>query len=195
MTKIARVKSETQHQASMLIARPVIAFAANEHQETLLKQRGVPGDRIWCKGDAWTTIAAPLAYDRGRRGTLLVISEGRVFGDSRSEVMDSSRRIELAGVRVIDLKHLEDCTNSQVIERALSAAAGSIRLRDRRTAKRRGRTGGKAKGLSMQNRREAEVPGWLISKIVNHQKLDWSIIMDLLRTVASKSTLRRRYAE
>ncbi len=171
----------------------VRGFCATKNQHDHLAEYGVEPKSIWLAGRSGETIDRCLATFRGRAGTLLVAHDLRVFAESRKGVTALMGRLERANIRVVDISHPEDTTVAALVQRANVAISGS-RFRDRRTAKRRGATGGLAKGASARSARAQIDTDTLIRNLVaEHRSIGWPTIVRICGGNVSQSTLRRHY--
>lgn len=172
----------------------VIGFCANTDEEALLVASGIHPDQIWMRGRNAESLEFALRYFRKRAGVLRVAADLRLFGPTRKEINAVMAKFHDAGIIVEDIIIRE--TNPHVLtQKTFVSLAASAGIKNHRTARRRGRVGGIAKGIAAAIEREAAVPLYLIRRIVNYPGLSWRVVEDLLKEVASGSTLRRRYLE
>lgn len=167
-------------------------FCRTKDQAAALRGYGLTDKAIYVDRRGAEDLEQCLASFRGRPGTLVIAPDLRVFGASKAAVAAIMARLERAEIRVVDAIHPQDQTIAEMLQRAFKAISGS-RFRDRRTARRRGRHGGLAKGQTAQAARDGAVPPELVARIVQNQEIAWRVKLALLPGF-SESTLRRRYA-
>lgn len=171
-----------------------VGFAVDREGEAKLIAAGIDQDLIWMRGRGAESLAWAIRYLRRRAGMIAVADDLRVFGATRKEISATMAGFHAQGVVVRNVESGEE--NPHVlVQAAFSAISASAGMRNHRTARRRGRLGGIGKGIAAAIEREKDVPAYLIRRIVNHPGLPWRIVKDLLKEVASVSTLRRKYAE
>ena len=159
-----------------------------------IKAAGVDDKALYLEGRGAETLEQCIASFRGRPGRLLIAPDLRVFGAAKKDVAEVMARLERAHIRVEDIAHPEDGTIAEMMQRASVLISGT-RFRDRRTARRRGREGGLAKGESLVQARAQIAPDWLLRNIVAEEALSWPAKLRLLDGRISEATLRRHYRE
>lgn len=168
-------------------------FARTKEQRDALLAHGIPARAIFMEGAGAESLDACLATLRGRPGLLVIAHDLRLFGGTKRLVVEGMGKLEVAGIRVLDITHPEDNTVALLIHRA-HVAISSSRLRgDRPRARRQGRQGGYAKGRAAQDARDGAAPAWLIDRIVDDRRIPWAVKTELLHPHFTKSTLRRHY--
>lgn len=158
-----------------------------------LRTTGLADRLIWLEGRGAETLDRCLALAfRGRPGKLFVAPGLTVFGDARKDVLAVMARLESARIRVVDIIHPQDQTVSDMIRRAVDAI-GNSRFRDKRTARRRGRAGGLARGITAANKRAEIAADWVIKNIVNDPDVSWSQAHAFFDGKISMASLRRHF--
>lgn len=167
-------------------------FCKHKDQVAALKACGLTDKEIWLDGRQAEDLERCLASFRGRPGVLMIAPNLTVFADSRKGVAAMMDRLVKAKIKVVDVVHPQDETVPAMMHRADVAIAHSG-LCDRRTARKRGRRGGEAKGVAAIQRREGLVPTAFVQRVVEHPEVPWRIKMEILGPGFSKSTLRRHH--
>lgn len=170
----------------------VRGFARNKDEAAWLKKHGVPDKAVYQIGRGAEDLDECLVTFRGRPGKLIIAHDLRVFGQTKKIVADTMARLEKTRIRVVDISHPGDVTVAEMLHRALVAISG-YRFRDKRTARRRGRDGGRGKGLAAEQARAGLAPDWLIRNIVAETAIAWAVKVRILGDKFSASTLRRHY--
>lgn len=169
------------------------AFCRNKEHLPALRAYGLPEKLIWLDGRGAEDLETCLASFRGRPGKLLIAPDLRVFGQSIKAVEATMARLEKARIRVVDIIHPQHETVSEMLGFA-RAKIGGARFRDRRTARRRGATGGLAKGEVARSARAQIDTDTLIRNLVAEYKIiGWPIIVRICGKHLAESTLRRHY--
>jgi hypothetical protein len=139
-----------------LLAQPVCGYAFSREQRQALIDSGIPAANVWTEGLDSESLDEVIYKQRGRRGTLIVAGFSKFLGNTKAEVMAAARKIELAGVKVIDIANEASVTLSDHINRALAFVAGAARMKTNRRARYIGGKGGAAKGVAAAARRCAQ---------------------------------------
>jgi len=168
-------------------------FCTNKEHLPAMRAYGLPDKLTWVAGRGAESWEQCLASFRGRPGTLLVAPDLRVFGASKKAVAAAMAQMERARIRVVDIIHPQDETVAEMLHRAGALISGG-RFPDRRTARRRGRTGGLARGAAAEQSRSVTAPDWLVRNIATDPALSWATRVRLLDGKFSESTLRRHYS-
>lgn len=171
----------------------VRGFARTKEQETAIRAYGLPARAIFAEGVGAESLEACLSTFRDRPGRLVIARDMRIFGETKRLVSAAMKRLEQAGIRVVDITHPEDATISQLLERAHIAISSTRFSGDRPRARRQGRDGGFAKGRCAQARRDSFVPPRMVDQIVDEPTIPWTVKVRILSPHFSESTLRRRY--
>jgi len=173
----------------MKVAR---GFCKNKEQAHALKACGLVDKAIYQDGRGAEDIERCLASFRGRPGTLMIAPDLTVFSASRRGIAEVMARLERARIRVVDVVHPQDETIAEMMQRA-SVLIAHTGLMDRRTARRRGGLGGRAKGLAAQAARDAAAPSDYVRRLVQHPAIPWRVKLEVLGPGFSASTLRRHH--
>lgn len=154
---------------------------------------GIAGKHIYQFGVGAEDFNACIHSFRGRAGCL-VVSEGMLaFGRTKKLISECADTLEKADIRIVDLSHPEDQSYAAQVARAHNSISHNHFAGDRQKARRRGATGGKARGTAMWNKRDDIAPKWLIDRIVNHGLIPWRVKLQLLAPYFTKATLYRHY--
>lgn len=158
-----------------------------------LRAAGLPDQAIWLEGRGAEDLEGCIGSFRGRPGTLLVAPDLRVFGQSIKSVEVAMARLEKLKIRVVDIIHPQHETVAEMLGFA-RARIGGTRFRDRRTARRRGATGGLAKGEAARSARAQIDTDTLIRNLVaEYEAIGWPVIRRICGGHLNESTLRRHY--
>lgn len=169
------------------------AFCRNKEHLAALRAYGLPDKLIWLEGRGAETLDGCLDNFRGRPGKLLIAPDLRVFGKSSKAVEAVMDRMERDRIKVVDIIHPQHLTVSQMLGFARTKIAVP-RFRDRRTAKRRGATGGQANGEAARSRRAQIDTDTLIRNLVAEKDvIGWPVILRVCGGKISAATLRRHY--
>lgn len=169
------------------------AFCRNKEHLAAFRAYGLPDKLIWLDGRGAETLDRCLDSFRGRPGKLLIAPDARVFGKSSKAVEATMARLEKAKIRVVDIIHPQHETVSEMLGFARAKIA-SPRFRDRRTARRRGSTGGLARGEAARSARAQIDTDALIRNLVAEKDLiGWPVIIRVCGGQISAATLRRHY--
>lgn len=168
-------------------------FCTGPKTKAGLRQYGLAEKHIYVLGAGAENLDACLKTFRWRPGCLVLAENIHAFGATKKEVSERADGLEKAGIRIVDLSHPEDQSYAALVSRAHNAISRNHFVGDRQQAKRRGASGGKARGTAMWNKRDDIAPKWLIDKIVNHGLIPWRVKMDLLSPYFTKATLYRHY--
>lgn len=183
----------TRHTSNPLLPRGlVVGFGTAVEAESEILTVGAV--EVWIKGRGIQALAWAQTYLRGRPGTVAVAEDLRCFGATRKEIFATVKALMAKGVSVVDVRDLA-ASAFDLVERAITALQSSAALGCRKTAQRRGKRGGDAKGAAAAQARSLIVRDDILHKIVNHPKLTWADIMDILCGAFSKSTLIRHCRE
>jgi hypothetical protein len=169
------------------------AFCRNREHVPAFKAYGLPDKLIWVDGRGAEDLDACLASFRGRPGKLLIAPDLRVFGTSKRAVAQTMADLERARIRVVDVIHPQHETIAEMLQHASVLISGS-RLRDRRTARRRGKEGGLAKGEIARSARAGIDTDKLIRNVVAaRDEIGWRLVKRICGGKLSEATLRRHY--
>lgn len=157
-----------------------------------LKGMGLVDKAIWLEGRGAETLEWCLASFRGRPGKLMIAPDLRVFGQAKRDIAAVMAQLERARIRVVDIIHPQDETIADMLQRAFVAISGS-RFRDKRTARRRGRSGGIGRGLAAAGKRAEIAADFVIRNIVNDPDISWDQAVAIFDGKISEATLRRHY--
>lgn len=155
---------------------------------------GMSEQHIYCLADEGEDLDECLRTFRDRPGHLVLATDLREFGRNKKIISETMTRLEKAKILVLDITRPEDDTQAALIQRS-SYMISNERLVDSRRAVSMGRWGGEARGKKFREKRDALDENGLIKRIVNHPGLSWKIRGELLKGVASVSSLRRHYLE
>lgn len=170
----------------------VRGFAKCKDEVDWLKKNALTDKAIWLDGRGAENLEECIASFRSRPGQIVIARDLRAFGETKRDVAAAMAKLEKAKIEVVDLAHPDDTTVSEMLHRA-SVAISGYRLRDRRTARKRGREGGLANGVAAQESRSGIAPDWLVRNIVAEQSIAWKVKVRVLAGRFSEATLRRRY--
>lgn len=145
---------------------PVLAFSANPAQIAALEDMGWQDRFIMQEGRGMETLAARVKSFRDHPGTLVIVSEGRVFGESKKAILAAAKMIEAAGLTVVDYSHPEHTLLSEHIEFALKAISGNPRFRNRRAQRRTASKGGAATASKAEAKRDDLIRGDILSNLI-----------------------------
>lgn len=176
----------------VLLAQPVCGYAADKTQRDALIAWGLNPANVWTLGDGSENLDEAIYKQRDRCGTIIIAGISRVLGDTKVAVIEAARKIELAGVKVIDTAASELATLSDHINRALAFVAGAARMKSNRRARYIGGKGGTAKGAGAAARRNALFDDDLMRKLVAY--FGAGSVGKALGAPFAASTLRRHYS-
>lgn len=169
------------------------AFCRNKEHLPAFRAYGLPDKLIWLEGRGAETLDGCLDSFRGRPGKLLIAPDMRVFGKSSKAVEAVMDRLERARIKVVDIIHPQHLTVSQMLGFARTKIA-TPRLRDRRTARRRGAQGGQANGEAARSRRaQIDTDALIRNLVAEKDTIGWPIIRRVCGGEISEATLRRYY--
>jgi hypothetical protein len=169
------------------------AFCRNKEHLSAFRAYGLPDKLIWLDGRGAETLDRCLDSFRGRPGKLLVAPDLRVFGKSSKAVEATMARLEKARIRVVDVIHPQHETVSEMLGFARLKIA-TPRLRDRRTARRRGAQGGLANGEAARSRRaRIDTDTLILNLVAEKDVIGWAVIRRVCGGEISEATLRRHY--
>lgn len=158
---------------------------------------GLSENDIWLEGRGAETLDWCIRSFRDRAGKLFIAPDLRVFGAARKQIAAVMAQLERSRIRVVDIIHPQDETISEMLHRAAVLIAGS-RFGDKRTARRRGRQGGLARGEQAEAKRAEIAADWVIRNavaLVRDGRMTWDAVVDLFDGRISASTLRRHYGD
>lgn len=168
-------------------------FCQNKEHLTALSAYGLPDKLVYLDGRGAENLDACIASFRDRPGTLLIAPDLRVFGKSSKAIEAAMARLERARIKVVDIIHPQHETVAEMLGFARNKIA-KPRFRDRRTARRRGATGGLAKGEAARSARAQIDTDTLIRNLTaEHTAIGWPTILRICGGAVSESTLRRHY--
>jgi hypothetical protein len=170
------------------------AFCCAKQYVPSFRAYGLPDKLIWLEGRGAETLDRCLASFRGRPGRLLVAPDLTVLGTARREISAVMARLERGRIRVVDIIHPQDETVAEMIHRAANQICRT-RFRDRRTARRRGKSGGLARGMAQAQKRAEIAADWVIRNIVNDPDISWDKAVEIFDGRISEATMRRRYLD
>lgn len=169
------------------------AFCRDKQHLAAFRDCGVQDKLVYVDGRGAETLETCLTSFRGRPGTLLIAPDARVFGTSSKAIEAAMTRLERSNIRVVDIIHPQHETVSEILGYARNKIA-KPRLRDRRTAKRRGATGGLAKGeVARSARAQIDTDTLIRNLVAEHGIIGWAAIVRVCGGKISQSTLRRQY--
>jgi hypothetical protein len=168
------------------------AFCTNKNHIPAFRAYGLPDKLIWLDGRGAETLDRCLSTFRGRPGRLLVAPDLTALGSARRDIAAVMARLERAKIRVLDIIHPQDETVAEMFQRAANAIC-TTRIVDRRTAKRRGKSGGLARGMAQAQKRAEIAADWVIRNVVNDPDISWEKAVDIFDGKISEATMRRHY--
>jgi hypothetical protein len=169
------------------------AFCRNKEHLPAFRAYGLTDKLTYVDGRGAEDLEACLESFRGRPGKLLIAPDLRVFGKSIAAVEATMNRLERAKIRVVDIIHPQHETVSQMLGFA-RARIGASRFHDKRTARRRGASGGLAKGEASRSARAQIDTDTLIRNLAaEHKVIGWATIRRICGGLISEATLRRHY--
>jgi|GEM_PF-6062896 len=188
---MTRTNTVVRSDPKSLLAQPVCGYAANKDQRDRLIAWGLAPAVIFTAGEGSENLDEAIYKQYGRRGTVVIAGIGKVLGDTKAAVMVAARKIELAGVKMLDIAAEELATLSDHIDRALAFVAGAARMKSNRRAKTIGKRGGAAKGVAAMAARNAILAQEIVLRLCNAPELTIKRVAELLGPPFSASTLRR----
>lgn len=169
------------------------AFCMDKQHLPAFRAHSLPDKLIYVDGRGAETLEACITSFRGRPGKLLIAPDLRVFGKSSKAIEATMARLERAKIKVVDIIHPQHETVAEMLGFARNKIA-KPRFRDRRTARRRGATGGLAKGEAARSARaQIDTDSLIRNLVAEHDVIGWPVIARICGGKLSPSTLRRHY--
>lgn len=178
------------------IAQPTVqvlrrGLAANLEERDILLERGLEEREVYTNGQGAESFEECLWSFRDRPGELWLVSDLRIFGNSRVAILAVTKDLHERGITLKRIMPVGEITNpSELIEQALKAISGN-RFKYHMQAQRTGKKGGTAKGVSAWRERNDIAPEWLVRNMV--AELGAKQTAALLENKISASTLGRKY--
>lgn len=175
-----------------------IPFSSWEAQELGLEAEPFENGKlaIYVEGRGAETLEQCLAAFRKEPGELWVYGGYRVLGGSREKIMAIIRDLKRRKIIVVDKMNKErsDQHDSEMLDRALRQILGANKVRGSRMfARKIAARGGKAKGESMERKRQEIADEAVIRNVVNCPLLTWEWKVKIFDGKISEATMRRRY--
>lgn len=178
----------------MTIALPMlsIGFCTDIAGEEKLHAAGV--ERIWRRGNGNESLDDAVFEFRGRPGAIVLVDDLRVFGTTQRDILAKASEItrktpDKAPIEIIDLTHPDEDVH-MLVARALRALHAAAPIRNRRTARRRGRQGGLAKAQAAEAARATRIAPDIARRLCA-SRLTWKEIAEILGMPIS--TVQRHY--
>lgn len=165
-----------------------VGFCVDIMGEASLRSAGV--ELIWRRGDGDESLDWAIACFRDEPGTLAITDSLLIFRAGRNEILARLSELARKKIAVVDIRY-PDATVHDLEAEALRSLSASNGMRDRRTAKKRGRLGGVAKREAARIRRGAADPHGLAKKVWQHPDIPLRIRTELIEDICSASTARR----
>lgn len=104
---------------------------------------------IYVDGRGAESLITCLQKFRGRGGILVIAADLRVLGGTQTQITDALEKLELAGIKVLDLEHVEHRTHSVMQKYAFGKLAAEGRWKaSKSSARRTGKLGPKARAVN-----------------------------------------------
>lgn len=161
--KLARLQTTDVQKPVGLLCR---AFAANLDEKALFLKMGYEENEIYTHGLGAENFEECLWSFRGRPGDLGLISDLRIFGNSRAAILAVMQDLYDRGITVRQYLPDSQITNPNIlIENGIKAVSAN-RFAIRGRAKRVGKKGGASKGFHEKARRDARIAEDLVRALV-----------------------------
>jgi hypothetical protein len=153
------------------IAQPTVqvlrrGLAANLEERDILLERGLEEREVYTNGQGAESFEECLWSFRDRPGELWLVSDLRIFGNSRVAILAVTKDLHERGITLKRIMPVGEITNpSELIEQALKAISGN-RFKYHMQAQRTGKKGGAAKGFHEKKRRDERVAEEIVRKMV-----------------------------
>lgn len=166
-------------------------YCTNPAAKAVLLAAGLDQYRVYMRGDGDENFYWAVAADHDRGQPLYIAEPLTIFGESRKDIFAHTkilarRRIDLRDVRDLGL------TVPEMEEEAFKSLAAKNGMRDKRTAKKRGRMGGNAKREAAIATRATIAADWVLQNIV--REFGANKAAELVDNKISASTFLRLYA-
>lgn len=166
-------------------------FCVDVEGEKALLAAGV--EVVWRRGNGDESLDWVIASFREEPGTLAITDSLLIFGESKKEILAVLSTLARNKIALVDIRR-PDLNVHDLEDEAYRALSASNGMKDKRTARKRGRLGGVAKREAARLRREASDPHGLAKKIWQRADIPLRIRTELLAGICSASTARRIFA-
>ena len=164
-----------------------IGWATNPEGEARMQKERI--ERIWMRGRGAEALDDAIYEFRGRPGGLAIDTDLRIFGHTQRDILAKASELHKAGIRIIDIDR-PTADPHELVHRALRALHASQPIRNHRTARRRGRTGGLAKAANEAIRRAGLISDDIAIRLCA-SRLHWKEKAEILGMPIS--TIQRHY--
>lgn len=170
MVTKARKRQRIERSLTTGVQKPVgllcRALAANSEERDLFLKIGYEENEIYTIGQGAENFEECLWSFRGRPGDLGLISDLRIFGNSRAAILAVMQDLYDRGITVRQYLPDSQITNPNIlIENAIKAVSAN-RFAIRGRAKRVGKKGGASKGFHEKARRDARIAEDIVRALV-----------------------------
>lgn len=166
----------------------VRGFCTTSEARALLESHSV--EPIFCGGveDAeWAVMSF-----RKRPGVLAIAQDLRIFGETQEEFFGAAAFLSRRDIELHDVRY-PDAVSEDLLKKTVSAINATSGMKDKRTAKKRGRLGGLAKKLAAQQKREALDRDGVLTRLFNHKDIPWRVRMEIAGPTVKASSARRHF--
>lgn len=161
--KRAGHKARREPETERVLSR---GLAANLDERKILLAWGLKENEVYTQGQGAESIAECLWSFRGRPGQLVIVSDLRIFGDTKAIITMAMADLFARKIEVRRLMPDGEITNPHVLVKQAHAAIANNRFTVRGRAKREGAKGGAAKGFGEKARRDALCSPVIVRRLV-----------------------------
>lgn len=165
-----------------------VGFCVDIDGEDALTDAGVP--IVWRRGNGDESLDWAIASFRDQPGILKITDSLLIFGEGRNEILARLSELVRKKIALVDIRD-PDATVHDLEAEALRSLSASNGMKDRRTAKKRGRMGGHAKAIAAQSVRQSIAADWFLQNLAGLVPVH--IIVSASENKLTASSFRRHY--
>lgn len=165
-------------------------FCVDVEGEKALLAAGV--EVVWRRGNGDESLNWAIASFREEPGILKITDSLLIFGEGRNEILARLSELARKKIALVDIRS-PDATVHDLEAEALRSLSANNGMRDRRTAKKRGRMGGHAKAIAAQAVRQSIAADFVLERIVQDDRIPWPVKLWVIDYKISRSSLNRHY--
>lgn len=165
-----------------------VGFCIDLAGEEKLRKAGL--GKIWRRGNGAESLEDAIFEFRGRPGSLVAADDLRIFGLTQKDIFARCSSLADAEIKVVNVNHPRENIHD-LQKRAFGALHASAPIRDRRTARRRGRQGGLAKAAAAETARATRIAPDIAQRLCASKSLTWKEKAEIIGMPLS--TVQRHY--
>lgn len=166
----------------------IVGFCVDIMGEADLHAAGV--ETVWRRGNGDESLDWAIASFREGPGILKITDSLLIFGEGRNEILARLSELARKKIALVDIRS-PDATVHDLEAEVLRSISANNGMRDKRTARKRGRMGGHAKAIAAQAVRQTIAADWFMKNLA--ALIPISMIVAAAENKISASSFRRHY--